>query len=134
AAEDAERRAALAGRPRVREIPGETWPWIVTGIGGAMLVGGAITGGVAMAERGSLDSQCPLQLCPSGFDLASRRSTIESLAITTDVLLIGGAVVATTGVILALVLGPRSEAIEEEPPVAAGCTSTGCFGMVRGEF
>lgn len=134
-AEEAERRAEAAGRPRTREIPGETWPWIVMGVGGAMVVGGAITGGLALSERSSLDSQCSLQLCPAGFDLAGRQSTIQSLAITTDVLLIGGGVVAVTGLVLGILLGPRTQRIEEEaPPVTAGCTATGCFGMVRGEF
>lgn len=134
-AEEARRQAEEAGRPRYREIPGETWPWAVMGVGGAMLVGGAITGGVAMGERGSLDAQCPAQLCPADYDLAGRQSTIQSLAITTDVLLIGGGVIAVTGLVLGIVLGPRTEAIEAQaPPVAAACTSDGCMASVRGDF
>ncbi len=130
-AEEAERRAA---QPRVREVDGEVWPWVVFGAGGAMLVAGAITGGVALAQRGQLDSECPMQLCPAGFDLTDRQGSIESLAITTDVLLIGGGVMAATGLVLGLVLGPRSEAISEPAPIAMGCSATGCFATVRGEF
>lgn len=133
-AEEARRQAEEAGRPRTREIPGEVWPWIMMGAGGAMVLAGAITGGVAMSERGSLDAQCALQLCPAGFDLAGRRSTIESLAITTDVLLIGGGVVAVTGLFLGILLGPRTESIEQEVPVTAACDSTGCVAAVRGVF
>jgi tetratricopeptide (TPR) repeat protein len=133
-AEDAERRAEQAAQPRVREVEGEVWPWAVLGVGGAMVVAGAITGGVALAQRGQLDSECQMQLCPADFDLAGRRSTIESLAITTDVLLFGGGVLAATGLVLGLVLGPRTEALSEPAPVAMGCSATGCFATVRGEF
>jgi tetratricopeptide (TPR) repeat protein len=132
-AEEARRQAEEAGRPRYREVPGETWPWIVMGGGAAMLVGGAVTGAVALSERSSLDDQCPLQLCPAGTDVEGRQSTIEALAITTDVLLIGGGVVAVTGLVLGIVLGPRTEAIEA-PPVTAACTGEGCFVAVRGDF
>lgn len=132
-AEEARRQAEEAARPRYREIPGETWPWIVMGAGAAMVVGGAITGAVALGERSSLDEECPLQLCPAGSDVEGRQSTIEALAITTDVLLVGGGVVAVTGLVLGIVLGPRTEAIEA-PPVAAACTGEGCFVAVRGDF
>lgn len=133
-AEEARRLAEEAGRPRYREIPGETWPWIVMGGGAAMVVAGAITGAVALTERSSLDEECPLQLCPAGTGVASRQSDIETLAITSDVLLIGGGVVAVTGLVLGIVLGPRSEAIEATPPVTAACTGEGCFVAVQGEF
>lgn len=135
AAEEAERRAATqAVEPRVREVQGEVWPWAMVGVGGAMVVAGAITGGVAVVQRGQLDTECPMQLCPAGYDLAGRQSQIESLAIATDVLLIGGGVVAATGLVLGLVLGPRTEVISEPAPVAMGCSGTGCFAVVRGEF
>jgi hypothetical protein len=131
-AEEAARRAAL---PRTREIPGETWPWIVMGSGGALIVVGIITGGLAMAERGNLDSQCPLQLCPSGFGTEGRQSTIESLAITTDVLLIAGGVAAVTGLVFGIALGPHTVPIEPEgAQVSAACTADGCMAFVRGDL
>jgi tetratricopeptide (TPR) repeat protein len=132
-AEEARRRADEAGRPRYRTVPGQPWPWVITGVGGAMVIVGVITGAVAMSERSAFDTQCTLQLCPADFDLATRRSNLESLAITTDVLLIDGGVVVATGVILGLLFGlDRSEPIA--PEVSASCTGDGCIGLVRGEF
>lgn len=131
-ADEARRQAEEAGRPQVREVPGETWPWILAGGGAALVVAGVITGAVALGERSRLDDECPLQLCAPGSDVAGRQSTIESLAITTDVLLVTGGVAAVTGVVLGIVLGPRTEPLD--PPVRAGCTGQGCFVSVRGEF
>ena len=133
-AEEARRLAEEAARPRYREIPGETWPWVVMGTGAAMVVGGAVIGAVALTERSSLEEDCPLQLCPAGTGVADRQSSIESLAIASDVLLIGGGVVAITGLVLGIVLGPRTEAITTAPPVTAACTGEGCFLAVRGDF
>ncbi|WP_236516805.1 tetratricopeptide repeat protein [Sandaracinus amylolyticus] len=132
-AEEARRQAEEAGRPRYREVPGETWPWIVMGSGGALVVAGIVTGAVALSERSALDDECPLQLCPAGSDVEGRQSTIEALAITTDVLLVTGTAAAVAGLVLGLVLGPRTEAIET-PPVSAACTGEGCFVAVRGDF
>lgn len=140
-AEEARRLAEEASRPRYRTIPGDSWPWIVAGVGGAMVVAGAITGGIALGERSTLDQQCPLQLCPAGFDSQGRQSTVESLAITTDVLLIGGGVITATGIVLGLVFGlDRTEAIAPDATpgptvdVSGGCTADGCSVSIRGEL
>jgi tetratricopeptide (TPR) repeat protein len=134
-ADEARRQAEEAGRPRYREIPGEVWPWAILGVGAAMAVGGGISGGIALSERSSLDAQCPAQLCPAGSDAAGRMANVQTLAITSDVLLFGGGAVALTGLVLGIVLGPRTEAIPPSaPPVTAGCTGDGCFIGVRGEL
>lgn len=102
---------------------------IVLGVGTAMLVAGAITGGVTLANRGDLTAMCDEEMrCPSsGRSLAE---DINTLALTTDILLIGGAAIAAAGVILTLVL-------QDENPsdsVAMSCDDNGCVAMVRGEF
>lgn len=102
---------------------------IVLGVGGAMLVAAAITGGVLVAEDGALSAMCPNGVCPT-----SARATaegLESLAIVTDVLWIGGAALAAAGLVLTLVL--RDEA-PREPPVTASCSATGCAVRVGGTF
>jgi tetratricopeptide (TPR) repeat protein len=134
-AEEARRQAEEAGRPRTREVAGEAWPWGVAGVGAAMLVAGAVTGGLAMAERSDLDALCPLQLCPAGTNVDARTGSLEGLALATDVLLFGGGAIALTGVVLGLVLGPRTEVLDPAAlPVTAGCSSTGCFVSLRGEL
>lgn len=137
-AEEARRRAASG--PGVRHVDGEAWPWAILGVGGAMLITGAITGGLAISERGSLDTNCPIMLCPVDFDLQGAQDNISTLALVTDVMLIGGAVLAGTGLILAIVLGPRDEPLEDAEPTApppeasAGCTTDGCSASLRMRF
>jgi tetratricopeptide (TPR) repeat protein len=135
-AAEAERRAAeRSARPTVREIPGEVWPWAVLGVGGAMIATGVITGALAMSERSSLDSSCPLQLCPTGFGLAGRQTSIRSLAIATDVLLFGGGAATIAGLVLGILLGPRTEVTASgAPTVSANCTADGCGAIVRAEW
>jgi hypothetical protein len=172
AATEAERAAAAAeleaarlaaeeaGRPQYRHYAGETWTWAVLGLGGAAAIAGAIVGGVALSERGVLDSQCPGMLCPAGFGLDGRRSNIESLAIASDVLLIGGSVIAVTGLVLGLTIGldrdelirrtvdagsaedTEGDAAPAPPPaepaptaaVSGFCTGDGCMAVVGGTF
>lgn len=67
---------------------------IVTSVGGAMVIAGAITGVVALSTA---------QSAPS--DVGPEADQARALAITTDVLLPVGAVAAATGVVLMFVLG-----------------------------
>jgi hypothetical protein len=72
-------------------------PWIVMGIGGAMIVGGAVTGIVALGKTGDIADRCPLDVCPRNFDLETERSSAKTFVRATDVLLIGGALVTLAG-------------------------------------
>jgi hypothetical protein len=87
--------------------------FIALGVGGAAILGGVITGVMAKSAESSATDQCKDKVCPtaaeSDFDSAS------SLATITNVLWIGGAVVAAAGVTLVLVGGPKGDA----PPKAA---------------
>lgn len=102
---------------------------IVLGVGGAMLIAGAITGGALLAEDGSLSAMCTDGVCPSA--ARERGETVEALANVTDALWIGGTVVAATGLVLTLVLRDESP---PPTPVSAGCDSQGCGVQVRGTF
>ncbi len=143
-AEEAARQAREdASRPRIRHVDGEIWPWVVFGVGAAAAIGGAITGGLALSERGTLDSSCPQQLCSADFDLDGRRSGLATLALTTDVLLIAGGTIAVTGLVLGIVLGPHDEDLSAvgttpapTPPPEAGaaCTTDGCVATLRTRF
>jgi hypothetical protein len=72
------------------------------GVGGAGLVVGAITGGLALAKHGDLTSTCPGGHCPPGSQSVNQ-SKIDSFntmaAVSTAGFVVGG-VLAATGVIL----------------------------------
>lgn len=101
----------------------------VLGGGAALVVVGAILGGAAIAEHGSLESGCSPTCTPD--ETAGGRS----LALAADIFLIGGAVVAATGLILTIVgLTSGSDdsetAIRVSPivsPQLAGLTVEGAF-------
>ncbi|HJL17954.1 MAG TPA: tetratricopeptide repeat protein [Sandaracinaceae bacterium LLY-WYZ-13_1] len=102
---------------------------IVLGVGGAMLLGGAVTGGVALARRGEVLDMCTGMECPSSArDLASE---VDALAVTTDVLLFGGGAVAVVGLVLTLVL---TEDDEGDAHASVSCTGTGCIARYAGRF
>lgn len=156
--EAARRAAEEAARPQYRHIPGEAWTWGLLGGGAAIAIAGAVVGGVALSERSALDAQCADMLCPAGFGLAGRQSSISSLALASDVLVIGGAVVAVTGLVLGLTIGlDRTELIrrtveagsaddpdagERVPPpepaptaaLSGFCTADGCLAVAGGTF
>lgn len=102
---------------------------IVAGLGGAVMIAGAITGGLALAAhddatRGCVDGHCPAELDP-------RADEAALLANVTDGLIFGGLAVAVTGVVLTFVLpGDGSEPAS----VAVACSSERCVGTVQARF
>ena len=57
-----------------RDTDGESSvaPWIVVGSGAALLVGAAVTGGLAVATYDALDASCPDRRCPAEHAAESR--------------------------------------------------------------
>jgi len=119
------------------EVKPSVVPWIVTGAGGALLVGSVITGVLAKGKADDLDKVCGGTSCPS-----SEQSNIDStrtLAITTDVLWTVGAATVITGVVLWLTGALDEErqvpiALNFEPTFAASSTPTGATTTLRGRF
>ena len=79
-----------------------------------------------------LETACPNNQCPA--DKTSERHSIESLETTTNVLLIGGAIIAATGVVLVLVGKPSVETASSPTrayvklvPSLGGIVATGAF-------
>jgi hypothetical protein len=111
--------------------------FVALGVGGAAIIGGVITGVMAKSAETKATDQCTDKVCPtaaeSDFDSAS------SLATITNVLFIGGAVVAAAGVTLVLVGGPKGDAPAQAAqaprlrlapvvgPAGAGLVATGAF-------
>jgi len=82
--------------------------WITVGTGGAALVLGGVTGGMALAEQQRLtDASClPSGACPPGTDLGS----VNTLRLLSTVGLIAGGVLVATGTTL-LLTAPRRTAV-----------------------
>jgi hypothetical protein len=141
-------RTAFTMRPKLlapatpvrAESGGGAAPWVVMGVGGAMILGGAITGVIALGKTNDIGDKCPGDVCPRSFDLEGERSSARTFVRITDVLLIGGAVVTAAGLGWLLLSGTS-----EKPPVtstskvsiplpAAGCGPDGCRASMKVNF
>ncbi|MDB4941198.1 MAG: hypothetical protein JWP97_732 [Labilithrix sp.] len=122
-------------------------PWLLAGAGGAMLVAGAISGGVALGKQSRIDDHCQAGRCPSSFDLEGERASGKRFAAASDVLLIGGALAVAGGAVWYwLGTGRKSSAsgagragvtsVTRATSVVptATCSATGCFGGLRAAF
>jgi len=140
----ARERYAFSMKPRATQMPSQPHeskanpvPWLVTGVGAAMLLSGAITGVIAAGKTKDIENQCPQDRCPSNFDLSSARSDASTFVRITDVLLIGGGVVTVGGLVWGLFFNhPRQEPVATARYVRPGvaCTGTGCSAFVGGHF
>ena len=66
---------------------------------------------MASSEFSDLEAVCPNRQCSNATDLA-RRDDVDTLAGITNALLIGGGVLAATGVVLAIIGAPRTETVQ----------------------
>jgi tetratricopeptide (TPR) repeat protein len=108
-------------------------PWIVGGIGGAMVIAGIATGVVTLSKKGEIDDACEdTGVCPPDFDLEEKRSSTKTMALVTDVLLIGGGVAVATGVLLGLLLEGKPESKIESGNLS--CNGGGCTATLFGHF
>lgn len=106
-------------------------PYVLMGVGGVAIVGGAVTGLMAKSKESSIKDKCPGAdgACQPGYDPASDKSSAKSLATMTNVLIIGGAVLAGAGVTW-MVLSK-----DDKKATASGvCTGQGCFTSVKVTF
>ena len=121
---------AASGDPEPAASPSIV-PYVLMGVGGAMMVGGVVTGLMASSKHGELEEQCPDSPCdPSLQDLADEGQT---LALTADILLFGGLAVAATGGMLWFL--DRGSARSDEPVAASlTCGLRTCGARVRMSF
>lgn len=117
-------------------------PWIVMGVGGAMLIGGTITGIVALDKTNTIEAKCTDDVCPRTFDLDGERSSAKTFVRVTDVLLIGGGVVTAAGLGWLLFGGdkhesdpkPSARARATLPIPSGGCGPDGCRASLKVVF
>lgn len=126
--------APVAARASSEREPAEASivPYVLLGAGGALVVGGAITGVVVLGKVSELEDACPNDRCPSEASL-DERDTTKTWALVTDVLL--GVGVATAAVGAVLLLTQDDGAAERDATTGAfGCGPDGCMATVRGRF
>lgn len=80
-------------------------------VGGAALIGGVITGVMASSTFSDLETRCPNGVCTNSADLGLR-SDVDTLSAATNGLLIGGGVLAVTGIVMIIVGRPRTETVQ----------------------
>lgn len=101
---------------------------ILLGVGGAVLLAGGVLFAVTVVENESLVAMCDGGVCPTGSRGAAE--DVQTLGIATDALVIGGALIAATGLVLTFVLQESGT----ETAAAAACTGDGCVAFVGGSF
>jgi len=74
--------------------------WVLVGGGAAMLAGSLLTGAAALAAEDDLETGCTDRVCAQ--TLSETADDANTYALITDVLWIGGAVIAGTGITLLL--------------------------------
>jgi hypothetical protein len=95
---------------------------VLAGVGAALLVGAAVTGGLALADRSTYDSGCDRGSCDP-----DRFATAHTLALTSDVLIGVGAACALTAVIVG-VTGARARRLAFAPSLAPGAVALAATG------
>jgi tetratricopeptide (TPR) repeat protein len=131
-------RAALPA-PELEEPEGRSIaPWLVMGLGAALIIGGTTTGALALRSQRRLDRLCgDPGLCPpdSGFEAQVSRG--RTLATATDVLLGLGIASLGAGVALFFLLDDltaRAPTRPDGPTASVGCSHGGCVGTMRMAF
>lgn len=93
-----------------------TWGWVTTGVGAAALIAGGVTGGLTMKKNSELADNCDgtAEASTCDHEFKEDHDAAKKMALTTDILMISGGVIAATGVVM-LIVGYSRSAKEEEP-------------------
>jgi hypothetical protein len=124
--------------PEEEETPDEEpsgrrlWTWVALGVGVGAGIGAGVTGGMAVSREGSLEENCPNQICPPAEegDLDSTKKLALASTILTGVAAAG----VVAGVVLFFVEPGMGE--KEDTPVALlpSVTPNGGFLQILGRF
>lgn len=111
----------------------KTVGFVTLGVGVAALIGGGVTGYLATSKFNKLEKDCPDRKNCGASDLDQRTSSIKTLATTTNILLIGGGVLAAAGLTMVLLApsgrsGSPAVSLQFSPVPSGGhVTLTGSF-------
>ncbi len=103
--------------------------FVTIGVGGALLVAGAIFGGVTIALASDVRAACPDLVCTNQ-DALSKNSTAHTLAVLSDVLVPLGLVAIGVGAYLVVTAPRRAPSLAFAPtfgPGSGGLSLTGRF-------
>jgi len=103
--------------------------------GGALLLGSAVAGALALKTRADLLKQCSPELfCDAS--LVRKRDRGEQLVLATDLLLGAGIASAAVGVVLFFALkgDPRERPAADGPTASVACGPGGCAGSLSVRF
>ncbi len=96
--------------------------WILIGVGGAVLVGSAVTGGMAMKLDGELEEACPdLDCAPNRHDDVDK---LKRLSVASDVMTGVGAAALAAGTVMVVVSLVRGKSESEESNIAVAPVAT----------
>jgi tetratricopeptide (TPR) repeat protein len=115
-----------------REESSSLVPYILMGVGGAMVVGGVVVGAMAAGKHSELEDKCGPETCdPSLESLADEGKTLN---ITADILLFGGIAAAGTGAVLWFLDSSDDSSSEQPVRAAVSCGPGACNGRVAVSF
>lgn len=80
-----------------------TLGFVALGVGGASLITGAISGGLATSKHGEISDQCPDDECPESLMLTDDIKSFQVMGNVSTATFIVGGVLAATGLVLVLV-------------------------------
>jgi len=111
-----------------------TGGWVMVGVGGAMLIAGAVTGALALNLDDELYNDCPDGHCTS--DRQEDIDRLGALSAVTDVMLFAGGAVAATGAVLLIVDAARGKESADDDAVGVTPAFGPGFGgaTIRGRF
>lgn len=128
---------ALSEAPSVAPSPPSRVGPIALGIAGLAAIGvGAVTGVMANSKASDIDSKCPNETCPRGYDVESDKSSAHTLSTIANVSFIGGGLMIGGAVTWYLLQskGHSRESARTPQWISADCTGHGCGVQLRGRF
>jgi hypothetical protein len=106
--------------------PTRTWGWITVGVGAAILAGAGVTGILAMNLDSDLSAKCGTSHKCAG-NLQGDIDRLDTLTLTTDVLLGVGAAAVITGTLLLVFSGDDAD-LQVQPSVGPGSVGASITG------
>ena len=108
------------------------WAWVGIGTGAALVLGGSITGAMAVGTKGDLDDCQADPTCQRTAREGSLAGDVQSQALTTDVLIGTGALIAGGGLLLYFLQGnDGGSAAQSGVSIVPTPTGAAAIGQVR---
>ncbi|MFT3767795.1 MAG: hypothetical protein QM820_20255 [Minicystis sp.] len=90
------------------------------GVGGASLIAGMATGGMAVGKHATLADKCPMNMCVKGTESHSQIGSYHTLANVSTATLIAGGALVVTGIVLVATSPKRQARAWVAPQIGAG--------------